>query len=301
MKKDMTPAQLAERSIIKKYRKELWAPFVTAIRMYGLIQPGDRIAVCISGGKDSMLMAKLFQMLEKITEIPFETTYLVMDPGYKAENRRLIEQNAETLAIPIQIAESPIFAIAEKQTKNPCYLCAKMRRGYLYRFAKEAGCNKIALGHHRDDVIVTTVMAMFYASQLQGMMPRIRSKNFPGMELIRPMYRIFEEDIIAWKRYNGLEFLQCACALTERAELDESESKRQEVKSLIKTLKKTNPDIEKSLFNAIHTVETDTFPGWKERGTIHSFLEKWDQTEDDRVQLSAAGNEADRSSQEADS
>ena len=279
MERDMTAAQYAERSIIKKYRKELWAPFVTAIRMYDLIQPGDRIAVCISGGKDSMLMAKLFQMLQRITEIPFETEYLVMDPGYRPENRRLIEENAQKLGIPIRVFESPIFDAAARQEKNACYLCAKMRRGYLYRFAREAGCNKIALGHHRDDVIVTTVMAMFYASQLQGMMPRIRSRNFPGMELIRPMYRIFEDDILAWKRYNRLEFLQCACRLTEQAALDPSSSKRQEVKMLIKTLRNTNPDIEKSLFNAIHTVEIDTFPGWKENGNIHSFLEKWNSTD----------------------
>ena len=275
MPRELSRAELVERSIVKKYRKELWAPFVTAIRMYDLIQPNDRIAVCISGGKDSMLMAKLFQLLQRVTEVPFACEYLVMDPGYRSANLDLIRYNAEQLEIPVRIVESPIFDVASRQEKNPCYLCAKMRRGYLYRFARELGCGKIALGHHRDDVIVTTVMAMFYASQLQGMMPRIRSRNFEGMELIRPMYRIFEEDIIAWKRYNGLEFLQCACKLTERAAVDPSESKRQEVKALIKTLRRTNPDIEKSLFNAVHTVEIDTFPGWKEKGIHHSFLEKW--------------------------
>ena len=276
MPKTLQRHEEIERSIIKKYRKELWAPFVTAIKKYGLIQPGDRICVCISGGKDSMLMAKLFQMLERVTEIPFETEYLVMDPGYNPMNRQKIEDNAALLRIPVTVRESDIFRAVHGVEKNPCYLCARMRRGYLYRFARELGCNKIALGHHLNDVIETTVMAMFYASMLQGMMPRVRSKNFEGMELIRPMYRIREEDILAWCRYNSLEFIRCACRFTEEAAGDEHLSKRAEIKALLKTLQKDNPDIEKSLFNAVHAVCVDTFPGWKTGNREHSFLETWD-------------------------
>ncbi len=280
MSKPLQRHEEIERSLIKKYRKELWAPFVTAIKKYGLIQPGDRICVCISGGKDSMLMAKLFQMLERVTEIPFETEYLVMHPGYNAENRQRIESNAALLRIPIRIRESSIFNAVQGVEKNPCYLCARMRRGYLYRFARELGCNKIALGHHMNDVIETTVMAMFYASMLQGMMPRVRSKNFEGMELIRPLYRIREEDILAWCRYNSLEFIRCACRFTENAVREEHLSKRGEIKALIKTLQKDNPDIEKSLFNAVHAVCVDTFPGWKTGTREHSFLETWDRPGD---------------------
>ena len=276
MPKTLQPHEEIERSLIKKYRKELWAPFVTAIKKYDLIQPGDRICVCISGGKDSMLMAKLFQMLERVTEIPFRTEYLVMDPGYNALNRQKIESNAALLRIPVRFRESDIFRVVHGTEKNPCYLCARMRRGYLYRFAKELGCNKIALGHHMNDVIETTVMAMFYASMIQGMMPRVRSKNFEGMELIRPMYRIREEDIQAWCRYNSLEFIRCACRFTEQAAGDERLSKRAEIKALLKTLREDNPDIEKSLFNAVHAVCVDTFPGWKTGTEEHSFLETWD-------------------------
>ena len=282
MPKELDKCGMIERSIIKKYRKELWAPFVTAIKQYDLIRPGDRVCVCISGGKDSMLMAKLFQLLLRVTEVPFECEYLVMDPGYNAENRRRIEENAALLRIPIRVFESDIFRVANHTEKNPCYLCARMRRGYLYRFAKELGCNKIALGHHFNDVIETTVMAMFYASMLQGMMPKVRSKNFEGMQLIRPMYRVREEDIIAWQRYHSLEFIRCACRFTERSageDGEENTSKRKEIKDLLARLKKTNPDIEKSVFNAVHAVCIDTFPGWKEGNEAHSFLEKWDETE----------------------
>ena len=278
MPREMDRCELAERSIIKKYRKELWAPFVTAIKKYDLIQPGDRVCVCISGGKDSMLMAKLFQQLLKVTEIPFECEYMVMDPGYNKENLQRIMDNAALLRVPVRVFKSDIFTVADRAEKNPCYLCARMRRGYLYRFAGEMGCNKIALGHHFNDVIETTVMAMFYASMLQGMMPKVKSKNFEGMQLIRPMYRIREEDILAWKRYNSLEFIQCACRLTERSASEDGgiyTSKRKETKELIAKLKKTNPDIEKSLFNAVHAVCVDTFPGWKEGNEEHSFLEKW--------------------------
>ncbi len=280
MARELDRRETIERSIIKKYRKELWAPFVTAIKKYGLIRPHDRICVCISGGKDSMLMAKLFQLLMRVTEVPFECAFLVMDPGYSPENRKRIGENAALLGIPVTVRESDIFRVTERAEKNPCYLCARMRRGYLYRFAGELGCNKIALGHHFNDVIETTVMAMFYASMLQGMMPKVKSKNFGGMELIRPMYRIREEDILAWTRYNGLEFIRCACRLTERGvrtDGAEDPGKRKETKDLIARLKQTNPDIEKSIFNAVHAVCIDTFPGWKEGGREHSFLERWEE------------------------
>ena len=215
MKREMEPYQLIERSIIKKYRKELWTPFIVAVKRYELIKAGDKIAVCISGGKDSMLMAKLMQELQRHSDVPFELVFLVMDPGYNEINRQKIESNAELLHIPVTIFESNIFSVANNTDKNPCYLCARMRRGHLYSKAKELGCNKIALGHHFNDVIETTVMSMFYGSQLQAMPPKLHSTSFPGMTLIRPMYCIREEDILAWKRYNELEFIQCACRFTE--------------------------------------------------------------------------------------
>ena len=276
MSRELAPYQIAERSIIKKYRKTLWNPFIAAVKRYELIQAGDRVAVCISGGKDSMLLAKLMQELERHSDVPFETVYLVMDPGYNAENRAKIESNAARLHIPITIFNTEIFDVANRATEHPCYLCARMRRGYLYKKARELGCNKIALGHHLNDVIETTVMAMFYSSQLQGMMPKLHSKNFPGMELIRPMYCINEADIIAWRRYNQLEFIQCACRFTENCEAQGEEgglSKRKEIKNLLLQLKKENPDIEKSIFNALHAVCIETFPGWKDRVGEHSFLE----------------------------
>ena len=279
-KRNLDACQLIERSIQKKYRKALWTPFVAAVKRYELIRAGDRIAVCISGGKDSMLLAKLMQQLQRVSEVPFETVFLVMDPGYIPENRRQIERNAALLRLPIQVFESDVFQIANGAEKNPCYLCARMRRGFLYSKAREMGCNKIALGHHFNDVIETTVMAMFYGAQLQGMMPKLRSDNFPGMELIRPLYCVHEDDIIAWRNYNGLKFLQCACRFTEHAADEVHASKRQEIKLLLKQLKKQNPDIEKSVFNAIHAVNLDTFPGWKTLGQEHSFLEWYD----DRVE-----------------
>ena len=276
MRRELDACQMIERSINKKFRKELWTPFMLAVRRYELIKPGDRIAVCISGGKDSMLLAKLMQELRRHTEVPFELEFLVMDPGYNAANRRKIEENAALLRVPVTIFESNIFDVANATDHNPCYLCARMRRGHLYSKAREMGCNKIALGHHFNDVIETTVMAMFYGAQLQGMMPKVHSANFPGMELIRPLYCVHEEDIIAWRRYNHLEFLQCACRFTESMSLSGDgvgESKRQEIKQLLRTLRRDNPDIEKSVFNAIHAVCLDTFPGWKSRGEEHSFLE----------------------------
>lgn len=279
MSKELEPYQLAERSISKKYRKTIWGPFIGAIKKYELIKEGDKIAVCISGGKDSMLLAKLMQMLKRISEIPFDLIFLVMDPGYNAENRRKIEENARILNIPITVFETNIFNIAYKTESSPCYLCAKMRRGYLYSEAQKLGCNKIALGHHLNDVIETTVMGMFYGSQLQGMMPKLHSLNFPGMELIRPMYCIREDDIIAWARYNNLSFLQCACRFTENCAADEggvSSSKRLEIKQLIQRLKKNNPNIENSIFNSIHAVSLDTMVSYKTKGEYHSFLERYD-------------------------
>lgn len=278
MARQLTRCQMIERSINKKYRKELWAPFMTAIVKYELISPGDKIAVCISGGKDSMLMAKLMQELHKHTRVPFDLIYLVMDPGYSPINRKKIESNAALLEVPIQIFETDIFDVANKQTKSPCYLCARMRRGHLYAKAKELGCNKIALGHHMSDVIETVVMAMMNSSKLETIVPKVHSLNFEGMELIRPMYRINEADIIAWARYNGLEFIQCACRFTETTSRDNAEttSRRRETKELIRQLKKTNPEIETSIFNACHAVQLDTFPGYKTRGELHSFTENYE-------------------------
>ena len=276
MKRELDACQLIERSIQKKYRKELWTPFVTAVKRYQLIQEGDKIAVCISGGKDSMLLAKLMQQLQRYSDVPFEAVYLVMDPGYIPANRRQIEENARLMRVPVTIFESNVFDVANNTEKNPCYLCARMRRGFLYDRARSLGCNKIALGHHLNDVIETTVMAMFYGAQLQGMMPKLHASNFPGMELIRPLYCVHEEDIIAWRNYNGLQFLQCACKFTENAADEVHASKRQEIKLLLRELRRINPDVEKCVFNSIHAVNLDTFPGWKTKGEEHSFLEKYD-------------------------
>ena len=226
-----------------------------------------------------MLMAKLMQMLQRFSEVPFELVFLVMDPGYNELNRRKIESNAQILHIPITVFETNIFDIANSTDKSPCYLCAKMRRGHLYSKAKELGCNKIALGHHFSDVIETTVMGMFYGSQLQAMIPKLHSQNFAGMELIRPMYCIHEDDILAWKRYNDLEFIQCACRFTENCTMCDNGgggSKRQEIKSLIRSLKRDNPNIEKSIFSSIHSVCLDTFPGYKTNGREYSFLENYE-------------------------
>lgn len=279
MSRELTTCQLIERSINKKFRKEIWTPFVQAIKKYELIQSGDHIAVCISGGKDSMLLAKLMQILQRITEVPFEVTYLVMDPGYNPINRQKIESNAKLLEIPIVVFETDIFDIVNEIDKSPCYLCARMRRGNLYAKAKELGCNKIALGHHMSDVIETTLMGMLYGSQIQGMMPKLHSTNFEGMELIRPMYCILEENVIAWKNYNDLEFIQCACRFTEHCTICDNGgggSKRQEVKQLIKKLKKDNPTIETNIFNSIHNVSLDTLISYKQKGIVHSFLDSYD-------------------------
>lgn len=276
MGRELEKHELVERSIIKTYRKRIWNPFLIALKNYKLVNAGDKIAVCISGGKDSMLMAKLLQELHKYSEVPFELVYLVMDPGYNAENLKKIEDNARLLHIPITVFETNIFTVADKTEKSPCYLCARMRRGHLYKAAQDLGCNKIALGHHFNDVIETTLLGMFYGSQIQSMPPKLHSTNFKGMELIRPMYCIHEDAIIAWQKYNGLEFIQCACRFTENCENGTGDSKRQEIKQLIKELKKTNPNIEKSIFNSIHSVCLDTMVGYKSNGVEHSFLDNYD-------------------------
>lgn len=278
MSRELTYVQKLEQSITKKYRKKLWNPFISAIKEYNLILPGDKICVCISGGKDSMCLAKLMQMLKRYSEIPFDLVYLVMDPGYNKINREKIISNAEKLEIPIEIFDSNIFDVAYSTQESPCYLCARMRRGHLYAKAQEMGCNKIALGHHQNDVIETTLLGMFYGSQLQGMMPKLKSTNFEGMELIRPLYKVKEEDIISWKEFNNLDFIRCACRFTENISKSEDgvgESKRQEIKELIKTLKKTNPDIENSIFNSINDVCVDTFPYIKKNGEKISFLSSY--------------------------
>ena len=252
-----------------------------AIKRYELVQEGDKIAVCISGGKDSMLMAKLMQELQKHSDVPFELVFLVMDPGYNEINRQKIESNAELLHIPVTIFESNIFSVANNTEKNPCYLCARMRRGHLYSKAKELGCNKIALGHHFNDVIETTVMSMFYGSQMQAMPPKLHSTSFPGMTLIRPMYCIREEDILAWKRYNDLEFIQCACRFTDTCSScrpdGTSASKRMEIKQLISELKKVNPFVEGNIFKSVENVNLDTVVCYKKDGERHWFLDDYDE------------------------
>lgn len=278
-----------EKSIIKKYRREIWKKFLSAIDAYGLIQEGDKIAVCMSGGKDSMLMAKCMQQLHRYSKFSFDVVYLVMDPGYNDMNRRMIEENAEFLNIPVQIFPAPIFDYVAKLDKYPCYICARMRRGYLYKQAQALGCNKIALGHHFDDVIETVLMSIFYNGEFRTMMPKLRSTNWEGMELIRPMYRVKEQDIVAWRQYNGLKFIQCACRLTENCMLDDGGmgSKRQEIKQLIRRLRQTNPAIDSNIFSSIHDVNLDTVIGYHGNGEKHSFDKLYAQsalTQDDMLE-----------------
>ncbi|MFR8035152.1 MAG: tRNA 2-thiocytidine biosynthesis TtcA family protein [Lachnospiraceae bacterium] len=270
--------QEIERSIIKKFRKSIWCKFTNAINEYALIQPGDHIAVCISGGKDSMLCAKLLQEIKRHGKFDFGLEFIVMDPGYNEKNRRQIEENARILNIPIRVFESEIFSVVEHMEDSPCYLCARMRRGYLYNFARQLGCNKIALGHHFDDVIETTMMSLLYSGQIKSMMPKLHSSNFPGMELIRPMYLIKEADIIAWKNYNQLTFIQCACRFTENLTKEDpnTSSKRKEMKDLIEQLRKVSPFIDSNIFRGSHNVKLDTMIGWEHQGVKHSFLEYYD-------------------------
>lgn len=270
-----------ERSIIKKYRKTIWVNFIAAIQEYELIEENDKIAVCISGGKDSMILAKCMQQLQKHSAYPFELVFLVMDPGYTPENRALIEENAKTLNIPVTIFESDIFDVTTRVGGSPCYLCARMRRGCLYSKAQELGCNKIALGHHFDDVIETVLMSMCYSSEIKTMLPKLHSTNFEGMQLIRPLYRVKEQDIISWANYNGLRFLQCACKLTQDSKDREDLSKRKETKALIKYMNTINPNAADNIFRSLHNVNLATMPAYRDcdSGEIHSFLEKFKEQE----------------------
>lgn len=267
-----------EESIRKKFRKTIWCRFTKAIREYELVKEGDKVAVCISGGKDSMLMAKLFQELKRHNKFPFEVVFLVMDPGYSPENRQIIENNAKKLNIPVTIFESDIFESVFNIEKSPCNLCARMRRGYLYHKAQELGCNKIALGHHYDDVIETILMGMLYGAQVQTMMPKLHSTNFEGMELIRPLYLVREDDIKKWRDYNDLHFIQCACKFTDTCTTcgGENASKRVEVKNLIRQLKETNPFVESNIFKSVENVNLSTIVAYKKDGEKHHFLDDYD-------------------------
>lgn len=271
--------QEIERSIIKKYRKAIWNSFVGAVKEYELIKENDCIAVCISGGKDSMLLAKCMELLRRHSEVNFDLKFIVMDPGYTDANRSLIEYNLKTLGIEAEIFESDIFDVAYSAGGSPCYLCARMRRGALYAKAKSLGCNKIALGHHFDDVIETLLMSMLYSSEIKTMLPKLHSTNFDGMELIRPLYKVKERDVIAWANYNDLHFLRCACKFTADSAEDEMLSKRNEMKELVKTLRKTNPDADDNIFRSLHNVNMATIPGWRDSdsGEKHSFIEQYDE------------------------
>lgn len=265
-----------ERSIIKKYRKELWCPFIKSVKRYELVREGDKIAVCISGGKDSFLLAKCMQELQRHGEAPFSLEFIVMDPGYAPQNRALIEENAARLGVPVRIFESDIFAVVDSVgTGSPCYLCARMRRGFLYEFAKKCGCNKIALGHHFDDVVGTTLLSMFYGAEIKTMMPKLHSTSHEGMELIRPLYAVRERDVVAWAEYNGLKFLNCACRFTERVADKEEESKRREMKQLVAQMEKTNPAAADNVFRSLHNVALDCIVGWRKGGKRGNFLDEY--------------------------
>ena len=269
-----------EQSIRKKFHKPIWSKFTKAINQYELVKEGDRIAVCISGGKDSMLMAKLFQELKRHNKFQFDVKFLVMDPGYSPANRQVIEENARKLKVPITVFESDIFDSVYNIEKSPCYLCARMRRGHLYSYAKELGCNKIALGHHYDDVIETILMGMLYGAQVQTMMPKLHSTNFEGMELIRPLYLVREDSIKAWRDYNNLRFIQCACKFTDTCTTcnnEENQSKRMEIKALIQELKKTNKYVEGNIFKSVENVNLSTIVAYKEHGVKHHFLDTYDE------------------------
>lgn len=271
-----------ERSLIKKFRKSIWNRFIEAVQSYELINEGDRIAVCISGGKDSFILAKLMQELKRHGHTEFDLDFICMDPGYSPKNRKKIEQNCELMQIPVKIFESNIFEAVEHIEQSPCYLCARMRRGHLYSFAKEQGCNKIALGHHFNDAIETALMGMLYSGQFQTMMPKLHSTNFEGMELIRPLYCVREDDIKAFARYNGLEFLNCACRFTEKIGSLENEkdkehtSKRYKCKELIRELKKQDDLVDINIFRSFHNVNLNTIIGYSEKGEKRSFLDEYD-------------------------
>ena len=270
--------QEIERSLIKRFRKEIWVKFIRAINDYEMIKPNDKIAVCISGGKDSMILAKCMQEIQKHGKMDFELKFIVMDPGYAPENRQKIIDNAKIMNIPIQIFDSPIFESVVNIEQSPCYLCARMRRGYLYRFAKECGCNKIALGHHFDDVVETILMGMMYGAQIQTMMPKLHSKNFEGMELIRPLYLVKEEDIVHWCKYNDLDFIRCACKFTENADTEHfsTQSKRQEMKELVARYRKINPYVDINIFRSVHRVNLNTIIGYHDGEKEYNFLDNYD-------------------------
>ena len=268
-----------ERSIYKKYRKDIWKKFIAGINEYELIKPGDCIAVCISGGKDSMLLAKCIQHLQKHSDFPFEAKYLVLDPGYSPENRQRIIDNAEMLQIPIEIFDARIFDYVVDIENSPCYMCARMRRGHLYKNAQKLGCNKIALGHHFDDVIETILLSMLYGAEIKTMMPKLHSTNFEGMELIRPLYMVREADIKAWVRYNDLKFLECACSFTAKNEQQSDQellSKRKEMKELISQFRKTSPYIDMNIFKSVHNVNLETVIGYHIGDEKHNFLDDYD-------------------------
>ena len=274
----MEKYQEVERSLITKYRRDIWRPFITAIVQYQLIREGDAVAVCISGGKDSMVMAKCMQELVRHGPCRFHAEFIVMDPGYNAANRQLILDNAELLQIPVRLFETPIFGVVDKADGNPCYLCARMRRGYLYKHAQSLGCNKIALGHHFDDAIETTLLSMMYAGEIRAMMPKLKSTSHPGMELIRPMYHVREHDIIRFAQRHGLRFLQCACRFAESIAAGDQpgQSKRQEIKRLLAALREQNPLIDRHIFGSVQNVNLEKVIAWRDQGGTHHFLDTYD-------------------------
>ena len=280
-----------ELSLVKKFRQGIWSRFLKGIKAYELIQQGDKIAVCISGGKDSMLMAVCMKRLQRYSKIPFQVEYIVMDPGYNQKNREKIIENAKALEIPIKIFDTGIFNAVVKVEQNPCYLCARMRRGYLYKYAQDLGCNKIALGHHFDDVIETILMGMLYGSQVQTMMPKIHSENFEGMQLIRPLYMVREDDIIRWAKYNSLEFIQCACRFTENVKEEEdgsSNSKRHEIKMLLRQLREINPAVDMNIFRSVENVNLQTIISYHIGDEYHHFLDNFPQGKSVRGTVAAS-------------
>lgn len=279
MKRELQPYEIIERDLVKRYRKTIWRMFVRGVQEYEMISPGDKIAVCISGGKDSMLLAKLMQEIKWHNQMDFELVFLMMDPGYNEDNRRQIEKNADFLQIPLHIFETQIFNSVVDIKDSPCYLCARMRRGYLYENAKSLGCNKIALGHHFDDIIETTLMGMLYGAQIQTMMPKLKSTNHPGMELIRPMCYVKEADICKWRDDNKLTFIQCACRFTEEYEHSADgigASKRQEMKKLIETMRQINPNVDINIYRSMENVNLSTILAYKKHGIKHSFVDEYD-------------------------
>lgn len=275
----MRESDLIGHSITKKFRKEIWNPFIGAIRQYQLLNPGDRIAVCVSGGKDSMLLAKCMQLLQRYSDFPFEVVNLAMDPGYNEANRRHIAENADRLGLKLTTFQTSIFRIVDKQEKSPCYLCARMRRGCLYQRARELGCTKIALGHHFDDVIETTLMSMFYGAEIRTMLPKLHSAHYDGMELIRPLYAVREEAVRRWARYNDLTFIRCACRISERNERGEEASRRQAMKRLITELTAQNANVPANIFHSMENVNLETVLGWRAGNETHTFLDGYDESD----------------------